>query len=75
MPILLVLPFVIDYLKVDKIMSSPIQLGGGIVKCAHGIMPVPAPATAEIVMNVPVRTGLVNHEATTPTGAAILCNS
>ena len=62
----------LDYLKVDKVMSSSIQLGGGTVKCAHGIMPVPAPATAEIVMNVPVKTGLVNHEATTPTGAAIL---
>ncbi len=62
----------LDYLKVDKVMSSSIQLGGGMVKCAHGIMPVPAPATAEIVMNVPVKTGLVDHEATTPTGAAIL---
>jgi len=62
----------LDYLKVDKVMSSPIQLGGGIVKCAHGIMPVPAPATALIVQNVPVKTGLVQHEATTPTGAAIL---
>ena len=62
----------LDYLKVDKVMSSSIQLGGGMVKCAHGIMPVPAPATAEIVINVPVKTGLVNHEATTPTGAAIL---
>ena len=62
----------LDFLKVDKIMSSPIQLGGGMVKCAHGLMPVPAPATALIVQDVPVRTGLVQHEATTPTGAAIL---
>lgn len=62
----------LDYLKVDKIYASSIQLGGGTVKCAHGIMPVPAPATAEIVLNIPVKTGLVNHEATTPTGAAIL---
>lgn len=62
----------LDYLKVDKVMSAPIQLGGGMVKCAHGIMPVPAPATTEIVQNVPVKTGLVQHEATTPTGAAIL---
>ena len=62
----------LDYLKVDKVMSSPIQLGGGMVKCAHGIMPVPAPATTLIVQNVPVKTGLVQHEATTPTGAAIL---
>ncbi|MGE5446924.1 MAG: nickel pincer cofactor biosynthesis protein LarC [Bacteroidales bacterium] len=62
----------LDALKVDKVMSSPIQLGGGMVKCAHGIMPVPAPATSLIVEGVPVRTGLVQHEATTPTGAAIL---
>jgi len=62
----------LDYLKVDKVMSSPIQLGGGMVKCAHGLMPVPAPATALIVQSVPVKTGLVQHEATTPTGAAIL---
>ncbi len=62
----------LDYLKVDKVLSSPIQLGGGTVKCAHGVMPVPAPATALIVENIPVKTGLVQHEATTPTGAAIL---
>ena len=62
----------LDFLKVDKILSSPVQLGGGTVRCAHGIMPVPAPATAEILKDVPVRSGLVNHEATTPTGAAIL---
>ncbi len=62
----------LDYLDVDEIVSSPIQLGGGFMKCAHGIMPVPAPATALIVKNIPVKTGGVNHEATTPTGAAIL---
>jgi len=62
----------LEALKVDKVLSSPIQLGGGTVKCAHGIMPVPAPATALIVENIPVKTGLVQHEATTPTGAAIL---
>ncbi|MCK9410830.1 MAG: nickel pincer cofactor biosynthesis protein LarC [Prolixibacteraceae bacterium] len=62
----------LEYLKVDKVLSSPIQLGGGTIKCAHGIMPVPAPATALIVANIPVKTGLVQHEATTPTGAAIL---
>ncbi len=62
----------LEYLKVDKVLSAPIQLGGGTVKCAHGIMPVPAPATALIVANIPVKTGLVQHEATTPTGAAIL---
>ncbi len=62
----------LEYLKVDKVLSAPIQLGGGTVKCAHGIMPVQAPATALIVANIPVKTGLVQHEATTPTGAAIL---
>jgi len=62
----------LHYLKVDKVLASPIQLGGGTVKCAHGVMPVPAPATALIVENIPVKTGLVQYEATTPTGAAIL---
>ncbi len=62
----------LDYLDPDKIISSPVQLGGGTVKCAHGIMPVPAPATALILKDIPVRSGLVNFEATTPTGAAIL---
>lgn len=62
----------LDFLNVDKVYSSAVQLGGGTVKCAHGMMPVPAPATAEILKNIPVRSGLVNYEATTPTGAAIL---
>lgn len=62
----------LDYLKVDKILSSPVELGGGFVKCAHGIFPVPAPATAEILKNFPVKMGAVNFETTTPTGAAIL---
>lgn len=61
-----------EFLKVDEIHASPVQLGGGMVKCAHGLMPVPAPATAEIVAGLPVKSGLVEYEATTPTGAAIL---
>ncbi len=61
-----------DYFKVDRIMSSPVQVGGGFVKCAHGILPVPAPATAEILKGIPVKSGLVPFETTTPTGAAIL---
>jgi uncharacterized protein (TIGR00299 family) protein len=61
-----------EYLEVDEIHSSPVQLGGGFVQCAHGKMPVPAPATAEIVKAIPVKSGLVDYEATTPTGAAIL---
>ncbi|MDS0524844.1 nickel pincer cofactor biosynthesis protein LarC [Clostridium sp. SHJSY1] len=62
----------IDYLNVDKIMASSVQVGGGFVKCAHGLMPVPAPATVEILKNIPMNTGIVQFETTTPTGAAIL---
>lgn len=62
----------IDYLKVDRIIASPVQVGGGFVKCSHGIMPVPAPATTEILKNIPISTGIVQFETTTPTGAAIL---
>ena len=62
----------IEYLKPDLILSSAVELGGGTVRCAHGIMPVPAPATAEILKDVPVKLGSTPHEATTPTGAAIL---
>lgn len=62
----------IDALGVDTIMSSTVQLGGGFVMCDHGKIPVPAPATSEILKNVPVRMGLVPFETTTPTGAAIL---
>jgi len=62
----------LDYLKIDKIIASPVQVGGGFVKCAHGLMPVPAPATVEILKNIPINTGIVQFETTTPTGAAIL---
>lgn len=62
----------IDFLKPDRIECSTIELGGGMVQCAHGTFPVPAPATAEILRNIPVKTGAVNVETTTPTGAAIL---
>jgi len=56
----------------DVIKASTVEMGGGMVRCAHGLYPVPAPATAEILNNIPVRRGSVNYEATTPTGAAIL---
>lgn len=62
----------LDYLNVDKIIASQVQVGGGFVKCAHGLMPVPAPATTEILKNIPINTGIVQFETTTPTGAAIL---
>lgn len=62
----------LDYLKADRILCSSVELGGGFVKCAHGIIPVPAPAVVEILKGVPVKTGAVQFETTTPTGAAIL---
>jgi hypothetical protein len=62
----------LDFLKADRIYSSPVELGGGFVKCAHGLWPVPAPATAEILKGIPVKSGIVPFETTTPTGAAIL---
>ncbi len=62
----------LDYLKVDKVMAASVELGGGFVKCAHGLFPVPAPATAEILKGIPVKLGAVQVETTTPTGAAIL---
>lgn len=65
----------IEFLQPDRIMSSEVELGGGFVKCEHGTFPVPAPATSEILEGVPVRTGAVRFELTTPTGALILaCN-
>lgn len=62
----------VDSLKVDRILCSPVELGSGFVECEHGTLPVPAPATIELLQNVPVRTGRVAFETTTPTGAAIL---
>jgi uncharacterized protein (TIGR00299 family) protein len=65
----------LDYLKIDKVISSPIQVGAGIINCSHGTLPVPAPATAEILQGIPIKTGLVPFEATTPTGAAIIAST
>jgi len=65
----------LEYLQVDIVMASPVQVGGGFVKCAHGVLPVPAPATAELLSRIPIRTGAVPFETTTPTGAVILADS
>ena len=62
----------LDWLAPDNIVCGTVELGGGMVRCAHGVMPVPAPATAEILTGVPCHYGRVDSEATTPTGAAIL---
>ena len=62
----------IDKLKADKILASPINVGSGQVRCAHGILPVPAPATAYILRGVPIYSGNIKGELCTPTGAALL---
>ncbi len=59
-------------LETDVVHVSPVELGSGFVKCDHGKLPVPAPATAEIIKGIPVKQGGVDFEATTPTGAAIV---
>ncbi len=66
----------IESIAPDMIMSSAVELGGGFVKCEHGTFPVPAPATAEILVGFPVKSGAAPFETTTPTGALILaCNA
>ena len=62
----------LDYLAADVVYCSAVEVGSGMVRCAHGLMPVPAPATAALLAGVACRHGGVNGEATTPTGAAIL---
>lgn len=59
-------------LDADKIVCSPIHVGSGTVRCAHGILPVPAPATAHILREVPIYGGAISGELCTPTGAALL---
>jgi uncharacterized protein (TIGR00299 family) protein len=64
----------LDILNPEHISCGEIELGGGTVTCAHGILPVPAPATELLVQGLPVKTGGFNKEMTTPTGAAILAS-
>lgn len=58
-------------LEIEQIACGPVPLGGGTLQCQHGIYPIPAPATLEILKGVPLRPALANAELTTPTGAAI----
>lgn len=61
-----------DELRAERIVVSPIHVGSGHVRCAHGILPVPAPATAYILQNCPIYGGKIQGELCTPTGAALL---
>ena len=56
----------------DRIVASPVHVGSGKVRCAHGILPVPAPATAYILRDIPIYGGEIQGELCTPTGAALL---
>ena len=62
----------IDALGVDEIVCSSLNVGGGMVKCAHGTFPIPAPATVELLKGAPVYSADVQAELVTPTGAAIV---
>jgi len=61
-----------EALAVDEIICSPLNVGGGMVQCAHGTFPVPAPATIELLKDAPVYSSGVQAELVTPTGAAIM---
>ena len=56
----------------DQVIASPVHVGSGQVRCAHGLLPVPAPATAYLLRDVPIYGGSVRGELCTPTGAALL---
>jgi pyridinium-3,5-bisthiocarboxylic acid mononucleotide nickel chelatase len=61
-----------EALAVDEFICSPLNVGGGTVTCAHGIFPVPAPATIELLKGIPVHSSGIQAELVTPTGAAIV---
>lgn len=63
---------ILEELNPSRILASEIHVGNGTIECAHGILPVPAPATANILMDVPYDSGDIDGEICTPTGAALL---
>lgn len=59
-------------LAVDKVFASPLPMGKGFIKCMHGVIPSPAPATLEVLLGVPVYGSGIEEELVTPTGAALI---
>jgi len=64
--------FLIEVLNISEFYSSPLNLGTGWIKSSHGVLPVPSPATAELLKNIPVYSAWIKEELVTPTGAAIV---
>jgi pyridinium-3,5-bisthiocarboxylic acid mononucleotide nickel chelatase len=62
----------LDALKIERVISSPLHVGSGTFKCAHGTYPVPGPATAQLLQGVPIYSKEIEGELVTPTGAAII---
>jgi hypothetical protein len=62
----------LEKLGIDEVYSSPVNVGGGVVECRHGILPVPAPATAKLLEGIPIYSRGPQGELTTPTGAILL---
>lgn len=61
-----------ELLAPEQVLASPVHVGSGQVRCAHGILPVPAPATALLLEGIPIYGGSIRGELCTPTGAALL---
>ena len=64
--------FALEWFKADRIVSSPLNVGGGMVNSAHGLFPVPAPATVKLLEGVPVYSSGITSELVTPTGALLI---